>query len=317
MDPIKPDFRSVSCPASLDVATYTERLSRLGEVIAENPGGVLVPLLPPFHATVVGKDSKLEETENACRALQDVFRQIPFILELGKIPGLFSERFSTRHDRVKRLTIRILNKDATAFPQILEEQKKLIRQAREKVNPWSDIVDKFIDELNQGRASRDKDISDIDNPVSYFLKISFKRLQTYMTSSNFITRGLIDGVFHYYGRSRPFAKKLIMFNIRNFLMAAVEKSDSGKSFKKEREIFAHMIYEIVDQILLSAEHMMVYRKCLTDIIEKVHGDDVPDEELKKTLLEALECLLEDIGNNPQIMSGAGIGLAQLDDLLIP
>lgn len=311
----KTELRSVSCPASLDTATHAETLFQLGQAVAENPGGALVPILPPFHAAVMGTEDKWEKNRLACEALQDLFGQVPFLKELAKIPGNFAEQFPTKKEEIKRLAIRVLNQDKAAPYEVLQKHKKIVAKALTEENIWSDLVDKFIRELDDGRKSKEKDDSEVTNPVSFFLKISFGRLKKYLTSTNLFYVMAVNGLFNHYSTSRPLAKTLIIHNIRNFMKAVVEKSNSTEKYKEEREAFAQMMYEIVDQFLLEAKYMLVYRECLTAIIEKVHGDDVPDHELKKTFLKGIDCLLEDIAQNKKIMNGVQVGMSRLDYLI--
>jgi len=316
MEPAKLEFRSYSCPASLDLKTYSQTLTKLAEVIGENPGGFLVPTLPPFHAEVVGKSVKLDEKEKACLALQKAFKNVPFFQKLAAIPGLFAGQFDSCEAKIKHLAIGVLSGDAQTPPIVLEVVKQQIKRAQEgEENIWSEIVDCFIDELEEGRACKGKDLKEVSNPISCYLATSFLKLKALITSDWKIISGQVDKAFENYAKGRVFAKPLVISNVTRFISVVVEKSGGGKGLKKERGVYVNMIYDLVDQFLLDSQHMMFYRVCITDLINKIHGEDVPRDELKEKYLKGLWCVIDDVHNSRKMMSGAGVGITKVSDIL--
>ncbi|NGX57937.1 MAG: hypothetical protein K940chlam3_00838 [Chlamydiae bacterium] len=291
-----------------------DRFDQIAQQILKNPMSVLVPTLPIFYETLIEDDKHDDRIKESCRHLEIAVQNVPFFQNLAEVPTNFLNQYRTedRHHEVKQIGKAYLSQDENLLDHIFLAVKKRLSE-KDRKTIWSQIMDWFIDELEEARGSHCLDHDDIENPMSHYFVVSFLRLHRMMTSS--ILKPLIDLAFMNYHRAPKRVKSLILMNINRFLEIAVDKTEGGKQIHKHRKVVAQYLYEIIDIYLLESNNLLYFRECLTLLISKVHGEDVEREVLKEKYLEAFWRIIDDFEKSEKLRGALLQGMRRVDDIV--
>lgn len=290
-----------------------DRFDSIAQNILDKPMVALIPTFPAFHSTLIESSSDQLSLRASCSHLDLAIAKTPFFKKLGEIPTHFVKQYRSEDGApdIKKIGTAYLENRDELLDCLLAALKKRFEDVSGK-NVWALVIDWFIDELEIARNYPKKDVKEIDNPITHFLLVSFVKFRKMLTST--WEKPLIDLAIKCYSLAPKRIKKLIFQDIDLLLKIVVDKVGGNDKIHKHRKIFSQAIYEIVDQFLLESHHLAYYKDCLSMLINKVHAEDVPREELKKTYMGALWRIADDIEKSDKLKAALLAGIDKVNEI---